>query len=259
MKVIVIGAGGRLGSRIVENAVAAGHDVTAYVRDPEKLRRSSGIAPAALALVRVVQGDAADAAALRAAMRGHCAAVQAAGYIGETYAAGAPLARLVASAVAAAAEGLEAPRRLWVLAGAGVLDVPGRPGLMLLDVPGTPRKYLVHRDNLALLRREGAALDWSLACPGAMYDAPAGRTPPGAAHPPARAVVDEAPLRLPGWAACLPAALLLPALAAAPRQLRSASYEEVAAAIVDHLDGGGPLRHKRVGFVGGGGCGGGAP
>jgi hypothetical protein len=67
----------------------------------------------------VVQGDVIYAQQLRSAMRGQQAAVQAAGYIGRNYEEGRPLQRLVGSAVRAAVECLEGPRRLWVLAGAG--------------------------------------------------------------------------------------------------------------------------------------------
>jgi hypothetical protein len=92
--------------------------VTACVRSAERFR-ACGVSPDALARVRVVEGDAADAGFLRRAMEGHQAAVQAAGYIGGTYELGKPLQRLVGCALRAADECLEEPRRLWVLAGAG--------------------------------------------------------------------------------------------------------------------------------------------
>ena len=74
---------------------------------------------------------------------------------------------------------------------------------------------------------------------------PAGAPP----LPPARVSTDELPVRLPGWAALLPNALLLPAVAALKGQLVGPSYEEVAGAIAEHLAPGGPLRHRRVGFA----------
>lgn len=52
MKVIVFGASGGVGTAAVQQAVAAGHEVTAYVRDPAKLSAPDG--------VTVVQGDALD-------------------------------------------------------------------------------------------------------------------------------------------------------------------------------------------------------
>ncbi|WP_053376177.1 NAD(P)-dependent oxidoreductase [Paenibacillus sp. FJAT-27812] len=43
MKIAVIGAAGRAGSRIVEEAKSRGHQVTAIVRDPSKLASTQGI------------------------------------------------------------------------------------------------------------------------------------------------------------------------------------------------------------------------
>lgn len=117
---------------------------------------------------------------------------------------------------------------------------------MLVEVPGFPfPQYRMHTVNFNFLRRpEHATLDWSFACPGSMVD-----TPPGTHLPPARAVPDRLPFALPGWAALLPDAALLPAVAAIRCQLVGPSYQEVAAAMVAHLEAGGPLRHRRVGFA----------
>lgn len=71
----------------------------------------------------------------------------------------------------------------------------------------------------------------------------------GATAVPARVTADELPVRLPPWAALLPSPLLLPAVAAIKSQLAGPSYDEVAAAIVEHLAPNGPLRHRRVGFA----------
>lgn len=128
---------------------------------------------------------------------------------------------------------------------AGTLDLPGRR-CMLVEVPGFPfPQYRMHRVNYNFLQRpEHATLDWSFACPGSMVD-----TPPGTQLPPARVVPDRLPFALPGWAALLPDAALLPAVAAIRGQLVGPSYQEVAAAMVAHLEAGGPLRHRRVGFA----------
>ena len=63
MKLTIFAATGGIGRQLLEQAVAAGHDVTAVVRSPEKL---SGEA------VRVVKADLAapDPAALESAVRG---------------------------------------------------------------------------------------------------------------------------------------------------------------------------------------------
>lgn len=245
MRVIVLGAGGRLGSRALAAAVHAGHEATAFVRCSERLRAAVG--SELLQRVRVVEGDASDAQSLAAAMAGHDACIQAAGYIGDTPEDGLQLQRLVTTAVQAANAALVGPRRLWVLGGAGALELPGRH-IMLVDVPGFPfPKYRLHKRNLELLQRpEYDTLDWSFACPGVMTE-PTG--PSDAPAVPARVTVDELPARLPPWAALLPAPLLLPAVAAIKQQLVGPSYDQVAAAMVQHLAPNGPLRHRRVGFA----------
>lgn len=61
MKILVLGAGAGTGREIVRQAVARGHEVTAFVRNP---RQCDGID------VRVVVGDARDAKAVSAAVAG---------------------------------------------------------------------------------------------------------------------------------------------------------------------------------------------
>lgn len=60
MRVTVFGAGGATGQLVVDEAVAAGHEVTAFVRTPGKLTLS---APN----LRIVQGDATNPAQVAAA------------------------------------------------------------------------------------------------------------------------------------------------------------------------------------------------
>ena len=62
MKLIVLGATGATGRLVVEQAVARGHEVVAYVRRPEALSERPGL--------RVVGGQLTDAAALRTALTG---------------------------------------------------------------------------------------------------------------------------------------------------------------------------------------------
>ncbi|WP_158745294.1 NAD(P)-dependent oxidoreductase [Acidisphaera sp. L21] len=61
MKVLIIGAGAGTGRHIVEQAVALGHEVTAFVRNPHQYDGSS---------VRVVVGDARDEKAVSLAVAG---------------------------------------------------------------------------------------------------------------------------------------------------------------------------------------------
>ncbi|GAB7523847.1 NAD(P)-dependent oxidoreductase [Paraburkholderia sp. 2C] len=61
MKILVIGAGAGTGRQIVEQAVARGHEVTAFVRNPRQYDRAN---------VRVVVGDARDEKAISMAVAG---------------------------------------------------------------------------------------------------------------------------------------------------------------------------------------------
>ncbi|MEH2288401.1 NAD(P)-dependent oxidoreductase [Nostoc sp.] len=66
MKVLVIGAAGKTGRTVVEQAVAAGHQVTAFVHKAEEYDVSD---------VRVIEGDATDSVAIDAAVVGQDAVV----------------------------------------------------------------------------------------------------------------------------------------------------------------------------------------
>lgn len=68
MKVVVIGANGRTGTEVVRQGLAAGHEVTAFVRDPAKLTVSD-------AHLTVKTGDARNKADLRPALEGRDAVI----------------------------------------------------------------------------------------------------------------------------------------------------------------------------------------
>ena len=72
MNVLVIGAAGETGKLVVERAAAAGHAVTALVHDAGDYHAPAGV-------VRVVGGDARDAAAVGGAVAGQEAVVDALG------------------------------------------------------------------------------------------------------------------------------------------------------------------------------------
>jgi uncharacterized protein YbjT (DUF2867 family) len=62
MKLAVLGATGRTGRLVVEQALAAGHTVTALVRSPEKMPADSSL--------RVVTGEATDTSAVSRVLEG---------------------------------------------------------------------------------------------------------------------------------------------------------------------------------------------
>ncbi len=66
MNILVLGAAGKTGREVVAQALAAGHTVTAFVRDPQKLERQD---------VSVAVGDARNVEDLRKALRGQDAVI----------------------------------------------------------------------------------------------------------------------------------------------------------------------------------------
>jgi uncharacterized protein YbjT (DUF2867 family) len=73
MRVLVIGATGGTGRELVQQALAQGHQVTAFVRDPARL-------PIEHANLRVAKGDVLEYATVESAMRGQDAVVSALGH-----------------------------------------------------------------------------------------------------------------------------------------------------------------------------------
>lgn len=61
MKVLVIGAAGKTGRAVVEQAVAAGHQVTAFVQKADEYKGTN---------IRLVEGDATDRVAMDKAVVG---------------------------------------------------------------------------------------------------------------------------------------------------------------------------------------------
>lgn len=104
MKVALIAAGGTAGSRILAELASRGHQITAIVRDPQKLSAPEG--------VTVAQGDANEPAALAAILAGHDAVISAAKFL---HAKGENLLEAVRTS---------GVKRYLVVGGAGSLTTP---------------------------------------------------------------------------------------------------------------------------------------
>lgn len=127
MKVLLVGATGNLGLRLVVSLLTHGHTVVAFVRSSSKL---DSLLPASVySQLTVVQGNATDSVAIKKAIldNGCDAVVNTAGV-----AAMAPwgksdlpeIFRAVLSGVREAGEERQKPLRTWFLAGLGVLHFP---------------------------------------------------------------------------------------------------------------------------------------
>jgi putative NADH-flavin reductase len=165
MKIAVFGAGGRIGSRIVKEALDRGHDVTAIVRHPENytlIHDHLKVAKGSLFDPQDVETGAFDQDAVVSAY---------------SNTKGAP-ASTIAELPMPLIKGLKQAhtKRLLIVGGAGSLEVA--PGTQLVDTPNFPVEYkstaLAHRDALKLFQNE-KELDWTYVSPAAEI-APGERT-----------------------------------------------------------------------------------
>ncbi|MNV12129.1 NmrA-like family protein [compost metagenome] len=149
-KIAIIGATGRAGSQLLEEALRRGHSVTAIARDTSKIDPREGVASKAV--------DALDAAALQAAIAGHDVVISAAHF-----------ATLPASAVVGPVK-KAGVKRLLVVGGAGSLLLPD--GARVIDSEGFPEAYKAEAsagaEFLANLREE-RDLDWTFLSPSAEF------------------------------------------------------------------------------------------
>ncbi|MCG8293883.1 MULTISPECIES: NAD(P)-dependent oxidoreductase [Pseudomonas] len=149
-KIAIIGATGRAGNQLLEEARRRGHDVVAIARDPSKLQGREGVTVKAL--------DAKDSAALQAAVSG-CDAVLSAAHFAtiEPHAIIEPVKRA-------------GVKRLLVVGGAGSLLLPS--GHRVIDSPDFPEAYKAEATAgvrfLDTLRQE-PSLDWTFLSPSAEF------------------------------------------------------------------------------------------
>ncbi|MNY12307.1 NmrA-like family protein [compost metagenome] len=149
-KIAIIGATGRAGSQLLEEALRRGHSVTAISRDTSKIDLREDVLSKAV--------DALDAAALQAAIAGHDVVISAAHF-----------ATLPASAVVGPVK-KAGVKRLLVVGGAGSLLLPD--GTRVIDSEGFPEAYKAEAsagaEFLANLREE-RDLDWTFLSPSAEF------------------------------------------------------------------------------------------
>ncbi|WP_435353933.1 NAD(P)-dependent oxidoreductase [Emticicia sp. SJ17W-69] len=162
MKVAIIGASGFVGSVLLNEALSRGHQVTAIVRNPEKITVENPN-------LTIKQGDASDSDALATLLEGNEAVLS-------TFNAGWTNPNLYDDFLAgskAIQEGTKKAgiKRLLVVGGAGSLEVA--PNLQLVDTPQFPAEWkagaTAARDYLTFLREE-KDLDWTFLSPAIMLE-----------------------------------------------------------------------------------------
>lgn len=161
MKVAIIGANGRSGSNLVQEALKQGHDVTAIVRNKEYKNSD----------IKVVYKDVLELT--KADLAGFDAVISAfAAWMPEAF----PLHKKVAKHLADALSGTKA--RLLVIGGAGTLYVDDKQ-TMVMDTPSFPAGYMgvakATAESFFELKDRSDVL-WTYVSPAGDYDANGART-----------------------------------------------------------------------------------
>lgn len=169
MNLTIFGASGGTGSCLVEQALAAGHEITAVVRDPARL------AVPQHRQLRVLTADIMDPDSINAAVAGAGAVLTAVGPRGTG--ATTVITDSVRSIVVAMQK--TGARRLLMLSGSIVADDGDSPYLRYLLKPVARRTFLRHvcadmRDGEAAV--EASALDWTIVRPPRLTSTPASGT-----------------------------------------------------------------------------------
>ncbi len=149
MRIALIGATGNVGTKILDEALSRGHEVTGIARHTEKLKARKGLTPK--------QADLADEKKLAEAVRGHDAIVVSVRYQNND---------VLKSFAAAKAAGV---KRVVLVGGAASLEAS--PGVRLLDTPGFPAEIKIEAQPAAeaLNRvRQEKTLDWTFVSPSIM-------------------------------------------------------------------------------------------
>lgn len=165
MHIALFGASGMLGQRILQEALARGHQVTALVRNPAKITSTE-------TYLSIKEANVLDPASVAQAVSGHEVVVSAIGPGSdqpETTVVEA--ARVLLQGIAQAGV-----PRLLVVGGAGGLEVT--PGVKLMDTPDFPAAWKsiarAHVDAFEIYQKE-EKLNWTYLSPAASI-APGQRT-----------------------------------------------------------------------------------
>ena len=164
MKLLVLGATGGTGKAIVHAALAAGHEVTILVRNPEKAQDLSG--------ARLITGNALDPKAVAEALTGSDAVISALG----TPVSPFREVRLLSSATRILVDEMrrQGVSRLLAITGMGAGDSAGHGGFFFDRVfkPLMLRKVYQDKDRQEAIIRE-SGLDWTIVRPSVLNDKPA--------------------------------------------------------------------------------------
>ncbi|RUS47016.1 NAD(P)-dependent oxidoreductase [Cohnella sp. AR92] len=234
MKIIVFGATGNTGRRVLEQGVQMGHEMTAFVRNSEKLYAQLGEHSAKQ--VKVIVADMLDPVSVGEALAHQDAAIVAAGHAGQ----GEEFIQIVDNLISQCEAQTRFSGRVWIMGGAGLLDIP-HTKFIGNDLPGFPPEFRNHNRNLE--RVQQTRLDWSFMCPGTMVDS---IEHPDPVH--LQVTTDILPVPVPETIKELTDAEIAGHLFSRFQELNVA-YDDVAAWMLNHLELGGAFSRKRVGLA----------
>lgn len=158
MKILVLGATGRVGSHFVSNALRSNHHVTALVRSPEKVQiRDDNFV--------LHQGNALVKEDIYQAIQGVDLVVSSLSTDGTT-----TLSQSMGLIVKAMAQ--ERIKRIITIGTAGILQSRTDPGLLRFQSPESRRKSTraaeEHLEMYNILK--ASKLEWTIVCPTYLYD-----------------------------------------------------------------------------------------
>jgi putative NADH-flavin reductase len=165
MKIVLYGATGRVGSRILAELLQRGHEVVAVVRHPARLAQQTGLT--------LQQGDLSSADEIAKAIDRAQTVVSAYGPPPDRPEELAEVTKREIAAVQQVSQQASSPEhapRLVVVGGAGSLEVA--PGVSLVSTPDFPAAWkpiaIAHQKALELLR--ASSIDWTYLSPSAFFE-----------------------------------------------------------------------------------------
>jgi len=234
MKIIVFGATGNTGKRVLAQGIQMGHEMTAFVRNAEKLYDQLGAHSAKH--VKVIVDDIMDPMSVGEALAHQDAAIIAAGHAGQ----GEEFVRIVDNIISQCESQSSFSGRVWIMGGAGLLNIP-YTDLIGNNLPGFPPEYRNHNRNFERLQQTG--LDWSIMCPGTMMDS---IEHPDPVH--LHVTTETLPVPVPETIKEYSEAEIAGHLFSRFQEL-DVAYHDVVTCMLEHLELGGAFKRKRVGLA----------
>ncbi len=157
MKIVLFGATGRTGSEILRHALEDGHEVTAFVRSPEKCETHEKLT--------IVEGDIFNAESVKHVIEGADAVISALGTDKTT---------TLTKAVEAIIEGMKQYNvsRIVTIGTAGILQSRTEPEKLRYQSNESNRKltFAAEEHHKVFTMLQDSGLDWTIVCPTYLPD-----------------------------------------------------------------------------------------